>query len=183
VNARRIRRLDSDPGVLGRSPHFYMRVGRSSPWIVTPSERAHFCAHHVLDHKRIFIHPEVPETPACGEFSSSDFRKGSTVSQASGAGERPVLRRADLLHCLSALGLAESVSAQNTCRLSLSFTPWSRRVTPNADHTLCKNVPIVQSCERHARTPLRTISSSPAETNTGRGAYQSHRLQGGERYE
>jgi len=41
-------------------------------------------------------------------------RNGSTVSQASGEGERPVLRRAELLHCLSASGFG-SGSVRRIC--------------------------------------------------------------------
>ncbi len=38
-------------------------------------------------------------------FRQSSFaRFGTTVSQAGGEGERPVLRRTDLLHCVSTLG-------------------------------------------------------------------------------
>lgn len=38
-------------------------------------------------------------------FRQSSFaRFGTTVSQASGEGERPVLRRTDLLRCVSTLG-------------------------------------------------------------------------------
>jgi hypothetical protein len=57
-------------------------------------------------------------------------RIGSTVSQASGEGERPVLWRADLLHCLSALGLGGGASVESyTPESRSSYSRPSRRMT------------------------------------------------------
>src|SRR6266403_4262368 len=54
----------------------------------------------------------------CGdELSNLNVRSGSTVSQASEEGERPVPRRADLLHCLSALEFDGGSVRRNRPRL------------------------------------------------------------------